>query len=766
MSDTLTTLATHASIAPCEPQFTLQPLAFGLCKVEPRSDRPDKKNKIPCNSHGTNIDAESYNLSLQDAKIYSNNNTLEIGRYFSGKPTEKGHLYYFIDLDDCIIWENSQPTFSPIALDLMKKLKGSFVEISLSGKGLHFFFLAAPTEHRNKIVDGFGARECYTEKRFVALNIKGYQSYNEGSTEWICNPELIKNIIDLYFTPNKFIQEKENKILYEAHDEHYPLYDDPPDDDKIIKYLNSDKIAITIGNRNFTIKELYKNNGEKSLSYDRSLLRYSLISKIVFFTGGNYKKSFEILKESNLAVKDGRLELLQQEITKAYIAFRDWYDAKLSIASYGLILNEDEDDNRSIPVPDESCYYGIIGDIANVAYEANNEIPKIAVAMNALIYIGSAIGSSCYYDIGDKKHHCNMFGLHIGRSGVGRKGSSFDFINKIHKKLEELKIKTCSYRSGGLSSGEGLVDSIHDGYYENSWKEKVFVKAVENKKLFLMESEFSNVLKNIERQGNTLSSILRNCWDGVSLDSMTKNNKRSCAQPHVSLVSAVTPFELRKLLSSNDIHNGFLNRFLCIIAEREKLQYKPKSTSEEEVDRLVNRLLNILVVNENEPDSMRFEMDCEAENIYCYAYGNNYEVGMLNDIVGIGDVCVNLLQRRAPMCIRLAMIFALSDMSQFINSKHICAALAWIDFFIKCTKHIHLSEKEEEEIDIKKETCAKILEFIKNNSGTTITIIRLKLFNNNKNNDYLKECLGLLLNDSPKKIRMEKVGKAKKYFSL
>ncbi|HHW4684650.1 MAG TPA: hypothetical protein ACQGQG_04850 [Xylella sp.] len=54
---------------------------------------------------------------------------------------------------------------------------------------------------------------------------------------------------------------------------------------------------------------------------------------------------------------------------------------------------------------------------------------------------------------------------------------------------------------------------IHDGYRQGQQD----VPAIEDKRLWVVESEFSNVLHQGRRDGNTLSAVLRDCWDGVDL---------------------------------------------------------------------------------------------------------------------------------------------------------------------------------------------------------------------------------------------------------
>ena len=53
----------------------------------------------------------------------------------------------------------------------------------------------------------------------------------------------------------------------------------------------------------------------------------------------------------------------------------------------------------------------------------------------------------------------------------------------------------------------------------------------------------------MQRQGNTLSTILRSAYDGKDLDPLTKNSKISASSPHICIVGHITEQELRTLLA-------------------------------------------------------------------------------------------------------------------------------------------------------------------------------------------------------------------------
>jgi putative DNA primase/helicase len=139
---------------------------------------------------------------------------------------------------------------------------------------------------------------------------------------------------------------------------------------------------------------------------------------------------------------------------------------------------------------------------------------------------------------------------------------------RIDQALREMdKAFAPQVHRGGLSSREGLVALMHDGYGQG----RQDVPAIEDKRLCVAESEFANVLYQGRRDGNTLSAALRDCWDDVDLKAATKSNRLYASDPHVCLSGAISPGDLTGLMSARELTNGFANRFLMIWAERTRM---------------------------------------------------------------------------------------------------------------------------------------------------------------------------------------------------
>ena len=216
--------------------------------------------------------------------------------------------------------------------------------------------------------------------------------------------------------------------------------------------------------------------------------------------------------------------------------------------------------DRNAPVADPACMHGLTGDVAHAGSEGT-ETNAVAIAANFMVYLSCALGRGVYLPIGNTWHHARLFCLHIGRSGRGRKGDAVSLTLRIDQALRAMdEAFAPQIHRGGLSTREGLVALIHDGYRQG----RQDAPAIEDKRLWVVESEFANVLHQGRRDGNTLSAVLRDCWDGVDLKPATKSNRLYASDPHVCLSGAISPGELTGLMSTRELANGFANRFLMI----------------------------------------------------------------------------------------------------------------------------------------------------------------------------------------------------------
>ena len=416
-------------------------------------------------------------------------------------------------------------------------------------------------------------------------------------------------------------------------------------------------------------------------------------------------------------------------------------------------LNDDMfvDTHRNAPRPDPACLYGLVGDVAQ-AGSSNTEANPFAIAAAMLAYFGAAVGRGPYMPIGDDWNHARLFMVHVGRSSRGRKGTAKKLIYRINsavKALDEYLVP--QVHRGGLSTREGLALMIHDGYKDG----KNEVPAVEDKRLLVVESEFANILHQSKRDGNTLSAALRDAWDGTSIRPAVKTCRVWASDPHIGIIGDVTPSELRELMHARELTNGFANRFIFFWAEGDKVLPFPQYTPKNVVDALAERVAQVLrfagADRHVDKDVMRMEFSSEAASLYARLYR-----GELRDR-SAGEHITGLLDRRAPVLLRLAMLFALTDQTNVIAVNHINVAMAWVRYWVDSVKFIFQSAVDEAGAAATTDMAQRIVTYLAAHGQATRTELTKGCFGGHVSKAALDKALDELITASPPAIEVQTV---------
>jgi hypothetical protein len=175
--------------------------------------------------------------------------------------------------------------------------------------------------------------------------------------------------------------------------------------------------------------------------------------------------------------------------------------------------------NRRPPLEPEALH-GLAGEFIRTI-EPYTEADPVAVLITFLLSFGNVIGRSAHFTVEETKHYLNLFAVLVGLSSKGRKGLSGSTAGYIFSRVDEEWSKT--RKKSGLSSGEGLINEVRDERYEErpikehgrvTDYERVRVdEGVSDKRLLVFEEEFSQGLKTMVREGNILSSVIRQAWD-------------------------------------------------------------------------------------------------------------------------------------------------------------------------------------------------------------------------------------------------------------
>ena len=337
------------------------------------------------------------------------------------------------------------------------------------------------------------------------------------------------------------------------------------------------------------------------------------------------------------------------------------------------------------PSATPEMFYGLIGEIGRAAAKGT-EVNPVAAMGYVMTMISAAIGRDVYLSVGNTFHHCRLFMVHVGRTSRGRKGDAQGAGRRIRSAIDNVFEELGHHHSGGLSSREGLAGAIQDPKGEDD------ESGTEDKRLFVVESEFSNTLAQGKREGNTLTAALRDAWDGADIKPLVKHSPTHCTAPHVAIWGNITPRELKAMMTDGDVSNGFLNRFLFVWAERTGLVPIPERMSDDLVRDLAEQTLRIVRWARGTypavQNSRRIRLTQDAETLYKKAY-----VGLCTN--DAPERVATLLERAAPYTLRLAMLFAIIDETQAIDVKHLRAALAWIAYTTESVNFIFATEQDQ-----------------------------------------------------------------------
>lgn len=378
------------------------------------------------------------------------------------------------------------------------------------------------------------------------------------------------------------------------------------------------------------------------------------------------------------------------EVNKAYTPFAilsllkndgDFSKAASDLAKRYGIRNTPNEECLNTPKTawpqqlNEAAYQGIAGEFVWLI-EPESEADPVALLVNFLTAFCSIVGPKPYHLIEADKHKMQIFAVLVGKSSKGRKGTSWGYITNAFFLVDpEWKKRVQS----GLSSGEGVIWAVRDPISrtepikENkqivNYQEVVVDPGIEDKRLLVVESEFAGTLRVLNREGNTLSPVIRDAWDTGRLQSLTKNSPASAATSHISILGHITIEELLRFLSITESFNGFANRFLWVCSRRSKVKPHGGKINEEVFDKLVTKLREIVKFAKNVES---IEFDSQAYQLWADIYPHLSEEipGLLGAVKGRAEAYVK----------RLACIYALQDKSDLVKFLHLRAAVALWDY--------------------------------------------------------------------------------------
>jgi hypothetical protein len=360
----------------------------------------------------------------------------------------------------------------------------------------------------------------------------------------------------------------------------------------------------------------------------------------------------------------------------------------------------------------------------------------MALLLQFLAAFGSVIGRKPYFVAESTKHYPNLFEVIVGKTSKARKGSSWAHVKRVLETCDPVWATT--RLKGGLSSGEGLIWQVRDPIYK---KEPIKVNGkhtgesedvcvdpgVDDKRLLVQEAEFSSVLRMTDREGNTLSPIIRKAWETGDLEALTKNSPAKATDAHITIVGHIVQDEVRRYLDRTEAGNGFANRFLWACAKRSKQLPDGGQVDEVNMKAFCDRLKQAIDAARGTGELKR---DDGARAIWHQVYGPLSE--------GAPGLFGAVTSRAEAQVMRVACLYTLLDGCSEIKATHLKAALAVWEYCEASAKYIFGDALGDPIAD-------DILGALRG-SPTGLTRTQISgLFSGNRNRDQIGRALATLL---------------------
>jgi hypothetical protein len=405
---------------------------------------------------------------------------------------------------------------------------------------------------------------------------------------------------------------------------------------------------------------------------------------------------------------------------------------------YGEPRDTEQNEGASFAMPAQpkwpkplapEAFYGLAGDVVKAIFPHTESDPA-SLLLNVLGMFGNAVGYEPHAVAESARHGCNLNVAIVGETAKGRKGSS---TNRVQ----------------GLSSGEGLIWAVRDpierlvkDLKSKEYKKEIIDEGVDDKRLLIIESEFAGTLKIMGREGNSLSSIIRQAWDSGKLSSLVKNSPSKATNAHISIIGHVSKEELTRYLTESEVAGGFANRFLFCCSKR--AQVLPEGGTTPSFGDLVMHLHNALDLGKC---TGLVERDDEARRAWADIYPELSE--------GKGGLFGAVTNRAEAQVLRLSVIYALLDASRVVRLPHLMAALAVWDYCEASARFIFGDSTGDPLAD-------RILEALRNSPKGLARSQIYNLIGHNVKEGRMSVALGLLLSTGRALCRTEDTGGRRK----
>ena len=302
------------------------------------------------------------------------------------------------------------------------------------------------------------------------------------------------------------------------------------------------------------------------------------------------------------------------------------------------------------------AHHGLAGEFVRTI-GPHTESDPAALLIQFLVAVGNVIGKGPHWQAEADRHWLNLFTVLVGDTSKSRKGSSWAHVRKLVAQTDPIWTDHCIQT--GLSSGEGLIHAVCDPVRGDL--------SPFDPRLLVVESEFASPLRMTTRDGNTLSPVVRQAWDGLTLQVITKQSPEKASSAHVSIIGHITSAELTRELNRVDAGSGFGNRFLWVCVRRSKVLPEGGQVPQDDFERLA-ALFTEAVGFARDLGNHEIRRTDDARELW---YSRYEELSK-----GKRGLFGAVTSRAEAQVMRIACLYALLDKSPEVRPEHLRAGLA------------------------------------------------------------------------------------------
>jgi hypothetical protein len=299
------------------------------------------------------------------------------------------------------------------------------------------------------------------------------------------------------------------------------------------------------------------------------------------------------------------------------------------------------------------------------------DAPHTSLALTTMVTMSALVGPTPTLRWRGK-HRCALFGCLVGHSGYGRKGASMRVVESAFRQCDSMMDEVLT---GGVASGEVLVDILNE-----SKKNRLGTSLI-------WEHEIANVLTIAAREGSILSGVLRKAWDGDRVESRSRAKGHAVAFGYnVAFMAGVTPAELGRRLSADDISNGWANRFLWFYSEKRPGGFN--ATADDTMNgQSIDFIQQCIEFGRGLGGSSMLIKPAFTMSLSPDAQAHLEMLAERLDVPPVGAIG-SLRQRMPAHIIRLAMIAAILDMEREVSADHVAFGEAMAGYAVDSMRSV------------------------------------------------------------------------------